>query len=71
MKYVVGGLLSALAIVAMAPTASQAQLFGMAECRAGYVYSAEKNMCLLDKKAKKKSAKKVAKKAAKKTAKKG
>lgn len=64
MKFAVGGLLSTLAIAAVIPTASQAQMWnwGMAECRAGYVYNAEKNMCLVEKKAKKKSAKKMAKK---------
>jgi hypothetical protein len=34
-------------------------------CRAGYTYDAAKNMCMLDKKAKKTSKKKVAKKAKK------
>jgi hypothetical protein len=34
-------------------------------CRTGYTYDAAKNMCMLDKKAKKTSKKKVAKKAKK------
>jgi hypothetical protein len=50
-----------------AGTGAQAQslesLFVM--CRAGYTYDAAKNMCMLDKKAKKTSKKKVAKKAKK------
>jgi hypothetical protein len=35
------------------------------ECRSGYSYDAAKNMCMLDKKAKKTSKKKVTKKAKK------
>lgn len=59
--------LFAFAAASMVGTTAQAQtlesLFAM--CRSGYTYDASKNMCMLDKKAKKTSKKKVAKKKAK------
>jgi hypothetical protein len=62
-------MLAAVACAAMgagmpgAQAQSLESLFVM--CRAGYTYDAAKNMCMLDKKAKKTSKKKVAKKAKK------
>ncbi|HEX6610117.1 MAG TPA: hypothetical protein VF051_05025 [Hyphomicrobiaceae bacterium] len=62
-------ILGAVACASMGAGISGAQaqslesLFVM--CRAGYTYDAAKNMCMLDKKAKKTSKKKVAKKAKK------
>lgn len=62
-------MLGAIVCAAMAAGMSGAQaqslesLFVM--CRAGYTYDAAKNMCMLDKKAKKTAKKKVAKKAKK------
>lgn len=63
-------ILGAIACAAISAGTSGAQaqslesLFVM--CRAGYTYDVSKNMCMLDKKAKKTAKKKVAKKAKKK-----
>jgi hypothetical protein len=62
-------MLGAIVCAAMGTGMSGAQAQSLeslfVECRSGYTYDAAKNMCMLDKKAKKTAKKKVAKKAKK------
>jgi len=67
-RIVISGLLAAAAVSTAMVGGAQAQSLEalFVECRTGYTYDAGKNMCMLDKKAKKKTVKKkVAKKKAK------
>jgi hypothetical protein len=60
-KIWIAGFVVAGAVLAVMPNPGRAQMmWGMGECRAGYTYNAERNVCTPERKAKK--AKKAAKK---------
>jgi len=66
-RIVISGLIAFAAASVATTSGAQAQslMSLFVECRSGYTYDAAKNMCMLDKKAKKTAKKKVAKKKAK------
>jgi hypothetical protein len=66
-RIVISGLFAFAAASTAMISGAQAQSLEslFVQCRSGYTYDAGKNMCMLDKKAKKTAKKKVAKKKAK------